>query len=336
MKLLVTGGLGFIGSNFIRYILGKYDYEIVNLDKMTYCGNPENLKDIEGNPDLKARYQFIKGGIEDKNALSGIPKVDWVVNFAAETHVDRSIMAADAFVKTDILGTYNLLEFAKEQNVLLIQISTDEVYGSTAEGSFKENSPLLPSSPYASSKAGADLLAMSYFRTHQTPVIITRSANNFGPYQYPEKFIPLFVTNLLEGKKIPLYGTGENVRDWIYVIDNCEAIDAVMHKGKIGEIYNIGSGNEKTNLEVTKLILQELSLGEDMIEFVKDRKGHDFRYSMQYDKIKNLGWQPKSTFEKALQETVQWFKDNSWWWKKLKSGAFLEYYKKYYSQLGLK
>ncbi len=316
MNLLITGGAGFIGSNFIRHILNKYNYGVTNLDKLTYCGNLENLKDIENNKN----YRFVKGDICDKNIVFELAQeTDVIVNFAAESHVDRSIENADEFVKTDILGTYNLLEAVKKLKLKkFVQISTDEVYGSIERGAFKETDNLKPNSPYSASKASADLLVGSYIKTHNIPAIITRSSNNFGPYQYPEKLIPLFVTNLLEGKKVPVYGKGINVRDWIYVIDNCEAIDFVMHNGKIGEAYNIGGGNEKTNIEITKIILKELGKDEGDIDYVKDRLGHDFRYSLNCEKINKLGWKPRFKFEKAINETINWYKDNGKWWKKLK------------------
>lgn len=318
MRLLVTGGAGFIGSNFIRHILKKYpDFKIVNLDKLTYAGNLDNLKDIENNPN----YQFIKGDICDKEIVEKLAKdIDIIINFAAETHVDRSIEDAGVFIKSDILGTYNLLEAVKKFNIKkFIQISTDEVYGSTESNSFKETDSLKPNSPYSASKAGADLLVRSYIKTHNVPAIITRSSNNYGPYQYPEKLIPLFVTNLLENKKIPLYGDGLNVRDWLYVIDNCEAIDFVLQNGKEGEIYNIGSGSEITNLEITKTILKELNKDETNIDFVKDRLGHDFRYSLDCSKINTLGWKPRFNFEQSIKETINWYKNNESWWKKIKS-----------------
>ena len=318
MRLLVTGGAGFIGSNFIRHILKKYpDFKIVNLDKLTYAGNLDNLKDIENNPN----YQFIKGDICDKEIVEKLAKdIDIIINFAAETHVDRSIEDAGVFIKSDILGTYNLLEAVKKFNIKkFIQISTDEVYGSTENNSFKETDSLKPNSPYSASKAGADLLVRSYIKTHNVPAMITRSSNNYGPYQYPEKLIPLFVTNLLENKKIPLYGDGLNVRDWLYVIDNCEAIDFVLQNGKEGEIYNIGSGSEITNLEITKTILKELNKDETNIDFVKDRLGHDFRYSLDCSKINTLGWKPRFNFEQSIKETINWYKNNESWWKKIKS-----------------
>ena len=317
MKLLVTGGAGFIGSNFIRLIVNKYpDYKVVNLDKLTYCGNLANLKDIE----KSKNYKFVKGDICDKKAVEEAMKgCDMVLNFAAETHVDRSIADAGVFVKTDVLGTYNLLEAARKFKIKkYIQASTDEVYGSIEKGSFKENDNLNPNSPYAASKAGADMLVRSYIVTYKLPAVITRSSNNFGPYQYPEKVIPLFITNLLEGKKVPLYGDGLNVRDWIYVIDNCEAIDFIMHNGEEGEIYNIAGGNEIANIRLTKMILEGVGRDEGFIDYVKDRLGHDRRYSLDCSKINKLGWKPRFEFHKALKETIKWYKENESWWKKLK------------------
>lgn len=315
-QLLITGGAGFIGSNFIRHILNKYDdYNIVNLDKLTYCGNLDNLKDIEKDK----RYRFVKGDIADPKVAERAAKgCEIILDFAAETHVDRSIHGAAEFVRTNIFGTHTLLETAKKLGTkLFIQISTDEVYGSISEGSFKETDSLHPNSPYSATKAGGDLLARSYFVTYKVPVIITRSSNNFGPYQYPEKVIPLFITNILEGKKVPLYADGMNIRDWLFVIDNCEAIDTVMHKGKIGEIYNIGAGSEITNLELTGIILNLLGKGEDAIQYVKDRPGHDKRYSLDITKVRALGWMLRHDFKDALQVTIDWYKNNKNWWKKL-------------------
>ncbi len=317
LNLLVTGGLGFIGSNFIRYMLDKYpDSRIINLDKKTYAGNPDNLKDIENN----THYSFVRGDICDKNVVNKLmQKVDYVVHFAAESHVDRSIEDASLFVKTNVLGTSTLLDSALRHNTKkFIHISTDEVYGSRMEGSFKETDILTPSSPYSSSKAGSDLLAQSYYITHKLPVIITRCTNNFGPYQYPEKLIPLFITNILENKKVPVYGTGKNVRDWIYVLDHCKAIDFILRNGRIGEIYNIGGGTEKTNLEITKRILELLGKDESMVDYVKDRPGHDLRYSLDCSRLKSLGWTTEHDFDSALEYTVKWYIENRWWWKKLK------------------
>lgn len=333
MRVLITGGAGFIGSNFIRHILKKYpDYEIVNLDKLTYAGNLENLIDIKEKPN----YRFIKGDICDEKTVDSVVKegVDAILNFAAESHVDRSILGPESFIKTDIYGTYTLLEAARKYKIKrYIQISTDEVYGSIEKGSFRETDPLNPSSPYAASKASADLLCLSYFTTYQLPVIITRSSNNYGPYQFPEKLIPLFITNALENKSLPLYGDGLNVRDWLYVLDNCQAIDLILHKGEIGEIYNVGADNERTNIEITKAILKILEKGENRIKRVKDRPGHDQRYSLDSTKIRELGWKPEYNFEKALKETVDWYRNKKSWWRKLKEKAE-EFYKKQYGDLG--
>jgi len=315
-RALVTGGAGFIGSNFIRHILDKYDdYQVINLDKLTYCGNLENLKNIERNKN----YKFIKGDIADIKLLNRIAKsCDIIINFAAETHVDRSIKDAKGFVHTNVFGTHVLLDAAKNNGVeLFVQISTDEVYGSVPEGCSKEGDVLRPNSPYSATKAGADLLARSYFVTYKLPVIITRSSNNFGPYQYPEKIVPLFITNALANKKVPLYADGMNIRDWLFVTDNCEAIDLVMHKGKVGEIYNIGVGKEKSNLELTYAILETLDRDRGLIKFVNDRPGHDKRYALDVSKINALGWRPKHDFKSALEFTVEWYKKNKPWWKKL-------------------
>lgn len=318
MRLLITGGAGFIGSNFIRHIINKYqDYEIINLDKLTYCGNLANLKDVADNP----RYKFIKGDIGDQKIVEKlVAKSDVVVNFAAQTHVDRSIVDASEFIRTNVYGTYILLEAVKKHNISrYVQISSDEVYGSIKDGSFKETDPLHPSSPYSASKAGADLLACSYWITYNLPVIVTRSSNNFGPYQYPEKVIPLFISNAIDNLEVPLYGDGKNVRDWLYVQDNCEAIDLVLHKGKAGEIYNIGGGYELPNIELTKMVLKSLGKPEKLIKPVADRLGHDRRYSLDCQKIKSeLGWQPRYTFESALENTIRWYKDNEQWWRRLK------------------
>jgi dTDP-glucose 4,6-dehydratase len=319
MKLLVTGGAGFIGSNFIRYMMSSHpEFEVINLDALTYAGNLNNLKGIEKNP----HYAFIRGDIcnpDIVNAMLDKHNVDAIVHFAAESHVDRSIMDASTFVMTNVLGTQTLLESARTHAVpKFIHISTDEVYGSTMEGSFKETEILSPSSPYSASKAGSDLLALSYFTTYNLPVIITRCTNNFGPFQYPEKLIPLFVTNLLDGKKVPVFGTGKNIRDWIHVSDHCRAIEFLLEHGNFGEIYNIGGGYEKTNLEITKKILELLSLDDSMIEYVTDRQGHDFRYSLDCSKIHAMGWKPQHSFDEALKETITWYTGNEWWWRPLK------------------
>jgi dTDP-glucose 4,6-dehydratase len=334
MKLLITGGLGFIGSHFIRHALRNWpEYKIVNFDKMTYAGNPDNLREIQGNPN----YVFVKGDICDEKMVDEIissQKPDAIINFAAETHVDRSIFDPQAFIRTDVLGTHNLLEAARKYNIpRYIQISTDEVYGSINNGSFSERSPLNPSSPYAASKAAADMVVKAYFTTYNMPVLITRSSNNYGPNQYPEKVIPLFATNIIEGKKIPLYGEGKNVRNWIYVLDNCEAINLVLQKGKEGEVYNIGGESEVSNIELTKSLLKFFEKDEGQIEFVKDRLGHDLRYSLDSTKIKSeLGWNPRFEFEYGLYMSADWYKKNEWWWKSLKSGEYLEYYKKQYKE----
>ena len=317
MRLLVTGGAGFIGSNFIRYMLTKYpDYQIINLDKLTYAGNPENLRDVEKNK----KYTFIKGDINDTKLIEKIltPR-DRLINFAASTHVDRSIKDASDFIRANIQGTYSLLEAARHKKLkLFLQISTDEVYGSILKGKSREKDPLEPNSPYSASKASADHLVRSYHITYKLPAIITRSSNNFGPYQYPEKAIPLFVTNLLEGKKIPLYGDGLNCRDWIFVLDNCRAIDMVIHKGKTGEIYNIGTGSEIPNILLAKKILSLTRKTNSSIEYVPDRPGHDRRYALNCAKLKNLGWQKEFKLEPALKITIDWYKNNQGWWKKLK------------------
>jgi dTDP-glucose 4,6-dehydratase len=319
MTMLVTGGAGFIGSNFIRHMLAEHpDTRIVNLDALTYAGNPESLRDVADNPN----YTFVKGDICDPDTVAAVFQnhpIDTVVHFAAESHVDRSISGGSVFVRTNVLGTFTLLDHALKHGIKrFIHISTDEVYGSTREGSFVETDNLNPSSPYSSSKAGSDLLARSFFITHGLPVIVTRCTNNYGPYQFPEKLIPLFATNLLEGKKVPVYGTGRNVRDWLYVIDHCRAIDFILNHGEPGEIYNIGGGAEKTNLEITAKILELLGKDESMIEYVPDRKGHDFRYSLDFGKLRKLGWKPAYTFDDALEATVAWYAENDWWWRPLK------------------
>jgi len=319
MKILVTGGAGFIGSNFIRYMLDAHpDLEIVNYDILTYAGNLNNLKGI----DKQARYTFIKGDICDQNLVNATLKkhpVDAIVHFAAESHVDRSITDPSAFVKTNVLGTHTLLEAARKHSVpKFIHISTDETYGSIMKGSFKETDILSPSSPYSASKAGSDLLALSYFTTYHLPVMVTRCTNNFGPYQFPEKLIPLFITNLLKGKKVPVYGTGKNIRDWIHVNDHCRAVEFLLDHGVPGEVYNIGGGHEKTNLEITDKILEILGKDESMVEYVTDRPGHDFRYSLDCSKLRKMGWKPRYSFDDALEETVSWYRENEWWWQPLK------------------
>lgn len=317
MRLLVTGGCGFIGSNFIRYILNNYpSCRIVNLDKLTYAGNPENLKDFEGNKN----YSFIRGDICDSKLIANAIKgCDCLLNFAAETHVDRSIRDASSFVETNVRGTFTLLEAAKRRGLKrFIQVSTDEVYGSVLRGKSRESDPLFPNSPYSASKAAGDHLARAYYVTYKLPVIITRSSNNFGPYQYPEKVIPLFITNLLESKKVPLYGDGLHRRDWLYVLDNCRAIDCVLHKGKAGEVYNIGIGREIPNIELTRRILKLMKVPESFICPVKDRPGHDRRYALDCRKVSAFGWSPKFSFSQGLSLTIDWYKENQRWWKRLK------------------
>ncbi|MGB3242682.1 MAG: dTDP-glucose 4,6-dehydratase [Candidatus Omnitrophota bacterium] len=320
MRLLVTGGCGFIGSNFIRLVLKQYrDIRVVNLDKLTYCGNTDNLKDIVAG----SRYSFVKGDICDKNIVEDlVGECDAVVNFAAETHVDRSIKYPDDFLKTNVLGVKVLLDAAKKANVSrFIQIGTDEVYGSVPKGFSKEDDPLRPRSPYSATKAAGDLLAISYHATYEMPVIIVRSSNNFGPFQYPEKIVPLFITNILRGGKAPLYGDGGNIRDWLFVRDNCMGIDLILHRGKPGEVYNIGGGNYISNLELTENVLAIMGKGKESIQFVNDRPGHDRRYALDSSKIKSLGWAPESDFKKSLEDTVNWYKDNEDWWASLKDKA---------------
>ncbi len=333
-SILVTGGAGFIGSNFVRYMVNKYpQYRIIVLDALTYAGNRENLADLEG----KLNYFFYHGDIRDARVVDNlVSNVDTIINFAAETHVDRSILAADSFIQTDVVGTFTLLEAARKYNIeRYIQISTDEVYGSVEEGSFTEESPLKPNSPYSASKASGDLLVRSYFKTYGVPAIITRSSNNFGPYQYPEKLIPLFITNALQDQPLPLYGDGKNVRDWIYVLDNCEAIDVVLHHGEPGEIYNIGAGNELQNIQITEMILDKLNKPRSLIKPVPDRPGHDRRYSLRCDKIRALGWEPRHQFEEALDATIQWYIEHEDWWRRIKEkeASFKEYYRKQYAAL---
>ena len=317
MRILVTGGCGFIGSNFIRLLLGKYkDLHIINLDKLTYCGNPENLKDIDG----EGRYSFVKGDICDAPLVEKLAlECDTIVNFAAETHVDRSIKYPDDFLMTNVFGVKTLLETAKKTRIKrFIQIGTDEVYGSVSEGLSKEEDPLKPNSPYSATKAAGDLLALSYNMTYALPVIVVRSSNNFGPFQYPEKVMPLFITNLLRNKKVPLYGDGGNVRDWLYVEDNCEGIDLILRQGDPGGVYNIGGGNHLSNIDLTGRILAATGKGEDLIEHVNDRPGHDRRYALDSSRIRELGWTPGADFDECLKKTVKWYKENEPWWQPLR------------------
>ncbi len=332
-SVLVTGGAGFIGSNFINHILSKRDdWQIVNLDKLTYAGNLENLKPSENNPN----YNFVKGDItngELVNYLFEKYRFNYVINFAAESHVDRSILGSEVFFRTNVIGTNVLLEASRRFGVeKFLQVSTDEVYGSLGpEGKFKETTPLSPNSPYSSSKAGADLMALSFEHTYGVPVVITRCSNNYGPLQFPEKLIPLMIINAMHDKPLPVYGDGLNVRDWIYVIDHNRAVETVLEKGKIGEVYNVGAKQEMKNIEIVKLILDILGKSEDLITFVKDRPGHDRRYAIDNTKIETeLGWEPEFRFEQAIVETVEWYKNNKAWWERIISGEYQNYYQMQY------
>ena len=316
--VLVTGGAGFIGSCFVRYMLNKYpEYKIINLDALTYCGNLDNLKDIEQNPN----YKFVHGNICDKKLVRElISQCDCVVNFAAESHVDNSIKNPEIFIETNVQGTLNLLQSSKEIGVeRYLQVSTDEVYGTLGKtGYFYETTPLAPNSPYSASKASADMLVRAYYETYKLPVLTTRCSNNYGPYQYPEKLIPFFISKLLKGEKVPVYGDGLNVRDWLYVYDHCAAIDTVLHNGKIGEVYNIGGHNEKTNIEITRLILSAMGKDETSIKYVEDRLGHDRRYAISNDKITSeLGWKPSLTFKEGIKLTIDWYLNNQNWIKNI-------------------
>lgn len=345
---LVTGGAGFIGSNFIHYMISKYkNIKIINVDKPTYAGNLENLKEVEGHEN----YQFVKADICDKEAIEEIfneNDIDYVVNFAAESHVDRSITNPDIFVKTNVLGTLNLLNIAKNNWLIgddqyqngkkFLQVSTDEVYGSLGEtGFFEETTPLDPHSPYSSSKASADLMVKAYFDTYKMPMNITRCSNNYGPYQFPEKLIPLVINNCLNHREIPVYGDGLNIRDWLYVEDHCKAIDMVINQGKLGEVYNVGGHNERTNMHLVKTIVNyinknvDASVTEDLITFVQDRKGHDRRYGIDPTKIKNeINWEPETTFEVGIVKTIEWYLNNKEWLDNITNGTYKEYYKQLY------
>ncbi|CAG7647690.1 dTDP-glucose 4,6-dehydratase [Paenibacillus solanacearum] len=338
MKVLVTGGAGFIGSNFVIYMLNKYpDYQIINLDELTYAGNLENLNSIQNFPN----YTFVKGDIADARVIDQLFEkgVDIVVNFAAESHVDRSILDPQIFIKTNVMGTQVLLDAAKKYGVTkFVQVSTDEVYGSLGEtGLFTEMTPLSPNSPYSASKAGGDLIVRAYHETFGMNVNITRCSNNYGPYQFPEKLIPLMISNALNNKQLPVYGDGLNIRDWLYVEDHCSAIDLVMHKGISGEVYNVGGNNERTNIHIVKTILEALDKPESLITYVEDRLGHDRRYGIDATKItQELGWSPKYNFESGIKATILWYLENKEWWERIQSGAYQEYYtKQYASRLGV-
>jgi dTDP-glucose 4,6-dehydratase len=329
MRVLVTGGAGFIGSHFVRHLLTAYpEYRVVNLDKLTYAGNPANLADLAGNP----RYRFVKGDICDaalvREVMAGC---DAVVNFAAESHVDRSIQDAGDFIRTDVFGTWVLLEAARAHRVArYLQVSTDEVYGSIGVGAFRESDPLRPSSPYAASKAGGDHMVLAYWTTHRLPGLVSRASNNFGPNQYPEKVVPLFITNALDDEPLPLYGDGRQVRDWLYVLDHCAALDLLLHKGAEGEVYNVGGGAELENLALTRRILARVGKPESLIRPVTDRPGHDRRYAVDTSKLHALGWAPAHRFDDALDATVAWYRANEAWWRPIKSGEFRAYYARQY------
>lgn len=332
-NVLVTGGAGFIGSNFVRYFLrAHHRARVVNFDKLTYAGNLENLEDVTANP----RYVFVKGDIcsrLDVEETFRTCSIDTVVHLAAESHVDRSILGSTVFMETNVVGTQVLLDVAKDVGVeRFLHVSTDEVYGSLGStGKFVETTPLHPNSPYAASKASSDLVALAFLHTHGVPVLVTRCSNNYGPYQFPEKLIPLMIANALNNKPLPVYGDGLNVRDWLYVEDHCAAIDVVLQQGKVGEVYNIGGNNEWKNIDIVKLVLKKLGKPESLITFVKDRLGHDRRYAIDATRIKNeLGWEPAHDFESGISETVQWYLSHEQWWRRIISGEYQEYYKKMY------
>lgn len=335
MRLLVTGGAGFIGANFIRYMIGKYpEYDIVNFDKLTYAGNLDNLSDVEN----RENYHFVQGDIADVRAVReviGNHRIDAIINFAAESHVDRSLDDASVFIVTNVVGTQVLLQAAMKFGVSsFIQISTDEVYGALGDdGCFTEKTPLSPNSPYSASKASADMLALSCYRSFDLPVIVTRCSNNYGPYQFPEKLIPLFIANAMEDKPLPIYGDGKYVRDWIYVLDHCRAIDLVLHKGKPGEVYNIGGNSERENLWITEFILNYFNKPNSLITHVKDRPGHDRRYAIDASRIKEeLGFEPSMDLQEGLRNTIEWYENNQEWLAKVRSGEYLKYYEKHYLQ----
>ncbi len=329
-RVLVTGGAGFIGSHFVHHALEAHpDWQVTVLDKLTYAGNPANLEDLEG----QARYRFLKGDIAIRRDVQAAwdGGVDLLFNFAAETHVDRSIGDPEGFIRTDVYGTYTLLEEARSRGLrAFVQISTDEVYGSVPSGVSREDATLLPSNPYSASKAAADRLAYSYHATYGLPVFITRASNNYGPRQYPEKLIPLFITNALDGQPLPLYGDGLNVRDWLYVADHCTALDTVIERGTPGEVYNVGGGNERRNIDITGRILDHLGVPRTFIRYVPDRPGHDRRYALDCGKLRALGWTPRHNFEAAIDDTIRWYAAHRDWWEPIKSGAYLEYYRTQY------
>ncbi|MCC6189458.1 MAG: dTDP-glucose 4,6-dehydratase [Anaerolineales bacterium] len=332
-NILVTGGAGFIGSNFVRHLLREYpSYHVVAYDKLTYAGNLKNLLEVHDEP----RYRFVRGDIADKHSLAQAIRehnIDTIVNFAAESHVDRSILEPDAFIHTDVVGTYVLLEAARQfQLERFHQVSTDEVYGSIPEGFFKEGDPLEPNSPYSASKAGGELMVRAYHETYGLNTVVTRGSNTFGPYQYPEKVAPLFITNAIDDEPLPLYGDGRQVRDWLYVEDHCSGIDLALHRGAAGEVYNLGGGNERHNIDVTRLILRLLGKPDSLIRPVADRPGHDRRYALDCARLRALGWQPAWGFEAAMAETVAWYRQNEWWWRPIKSGEFKAYYQQQYGQ----
>jgi dTDP-glucose 4,6-dehydratase len=329
VKLLVCGGAGFIGSHFARLRVREHDDTVVVLDKLTYAGREENLQDLAG-----ARgFRFVRGGIEDADAVAeAVAGCDAIVNFAAETHVDRSIWGPEVFLTTQMNGTWTLLEAARERDLRVVQVSTDEVYGSIEEGSFTEASPLNPSSPYSATKAGADLLVASYTHTYGLATAICRGSNNYGPFQYPEKLIPLMVLNALHGDPLPVYGDGMNVRNWLYVEDFARAIGTVLQRGAPGQAYNVGGPDERPNLEVVRDILRHTGRDESLIEFVADRPGHDRRYSLASDKVRALGWKPRVRFETGLERTVAWYRDNAWWWEPIRSGEYRAYYERQYGK----
>ena len=329
--VLVTGGAGFIGSNFIRHLLTHHDYQVINLDKLTYAGNLDNLLDVQDDP----RYRFVHGDICDPDTVRPlVEEADAIVHFAAESHVDRSIEEPGAFIQTDVFGTYILLEAARAAGIeRFLHISTDEVYGPTPPGvQFDESAPFRPRSPYAASKAGGELQCWAFIETYGLPIVIARPANNVGPRQHPEKAVPLFVTNALDGEPLPVYGEGLQVRDRLYVDDHCEALDLLLHNGETGEAYNIAAGNERPNIEVAETILELLEKPKSLIRFVEDRLGHDERYSLVSEKIRALGWRPTNDFEAVIEKTVDWYRDNRWWWEKVKSGQYREYYERMYGR----